>query len=96
MGRKGIGPDEFQLFPIIYQNIHSDKLYIWGYTPLSIHGYTIHNDLLTLSESYTLEKYETFNQLHIVIRSKLIFMIYHLGKIFIYFSKLLFYLCCKS
>jgi hypothetical protein len=65
-GDKGQGPGEFQLFPMICQNTCSNKLYIWGYTPLSINGFVFHNDSLVLAESYTLKMYETFNQLHII------------------------------
>ena len=71
--KKGQGPGEFQAFPMICHNTGSDKLYIWGYTPLTINEWLIHNDSLLLNKTHTLNQYETFNQLHIVHDSLFIY-----------------------
>ncbi|MDR1582922.1 MAG: TolB-like 6-bladed beta-propeller domain-containing protein [Prevotellaceae bacterium] len=65
-GRKGQGPHEFQVFPMIGQTTNANKLYIWGYTPITINEWIIHNDSLVLNKKYQLSHYENFNQLHIV------------------------------
>ena len=65
-GEKGRGPNEISLFPMICQSVSSDKLRIWGYTPLTIMEWNIDNDSLSLNRTHTLGKYENFNQLHII------------------------------
>ena len=72
-GRKGQNFDEFQAFPMICQNSRSNKLHIWGYTPIKINEFIFTNDSFKLSKSHILDKYNTFNQLHIVRDSLFIY-----------------------
>jgi hypothetical protein len=65
-GRNGQGPHEFQAFPMIGQTTSANKLYIWGYTPITIKEWIVRNDSLVLNETYRLNHYENFNQLHVV------------------------------
>jgi len=70
---KGRGPNEFYSFPMIVQTTHLDRLYLWGYTPLTIKEWSIKNDSLSLINTYILGKYENFNQLHIAQDSLFIY-----------------------
>lgn len=72
-GIKGQGENDFQLFPMFLRNQSSD-LYIWGYTPLTIKRFGIKdNGDLVLKRKYKLETYESFNQMHVIKDSILIY-----------------------
>lgn len=72
-GLKGHGEGEFNLFPMFCRSF-SDKLYIWGYTPLTIKGFILGEEQkLQQIEQFTLPQYESFNQMHIVHDSLLIY-----------------------
>ena len=72
-GSNGRGPNEFSSFPLIAQTTHMNRLYLWGYTPLTIKEWEIRNDSLSLNNTYTLNQYENFNQLHIAQDSLFIY-----------------------
>ena len=73
-GYKGLGKNEFQIFPMFCHSM-SDDVYIWGYTPYTIKKFTFENDRkLTFSgKNYKLKHYDSFNQMHIVKDSFLIY-----------------------
>ena len=71
---QGKGPNEFQAFPMICKTYHLDnKLFLWGYTPLTIKEWEVKNNFLSLNRTYTLNQYEDFNQLHIAQDSLFIY-----------------------
>lgn len=72
-GKKGQGPGEIQQFPMICQSVSSDNLYIWGYTAREIREFAFKNDSISLVKIYDLDKYETFNQLHVLQDSLFIY-----------------------
>lgn len=72
-GIKGQGKDEFALFPMFCRS-YSENLYIWGYTPFVIKGYSLNAEQeLSLSVRYTLPEYESFNQMHLLCDSLLVY-----------------------
>lgn len=71
-GTKGYVPDEFQLYPV-FCNTQTDNLYIWGYTPFEIREFDINNFKLQQKRRLFLEEYESFNQMHIIKDSILIY-----------------------
>lgn len=72
-GIKGQGEGEFQLFPMFCRTM-SDSVYIWGYNPLTIKCFTLSNEqVLSYSHEYVLPLYESFNQMHIINDSILIY-----------------------
>lgn len=72
-GIKGQGKDEFQAFPM-FCRATSERIYIWGFTPLTIRNFHIDNaSRLSLEKNYQLSNYESFNQMHIVKDSILIY-----------------------
>ena len=70
---KGRGPNEFVSFPMIAQSSKANRLYLWGYTPYTIKEWVIKDDSLSLVHTYETNKYENFNQLHIVQDSLFIY-----------------------
>lgn len=72
-GTKGQGGDDFQLFPMFAKS-HSADIYIWGYTPLTIKRFSINEyGELIFKNKYTLLAYESFNGMHIIKDSLLIY-----------------------
>lgn len=72
-GLKGHGKGEFSLFPMFCRSC-SDKLYIWDYTPLTIKSFSLGiGQDIQQEEEFTLPNYESFNQMHIVHDSLLIY-----------------------
>lgn len=72
-GIKGQGEGEFQLFPMFCRTM-SDYVYIWGYNPLTVKCFTLSNEqTLSFSHEYVLPFYESFNQMHIIKDSILIY-----------------------
>lgn len=72
-GEKGQGEDDFQLFPMFAKS-QSDDVYIWGYTPTVIKRFLLERDgRLIFKNKYVLATYESFNQMHIVRDSILIY-----------------------
>lgn len=72
-GTKGQSEDEFQLFPMFAKNQSAD-VYIWGYDPTTIKRFSLeeHGEL-KFKDKYTLDSYESFNQMHISKDSILIY-----------------------
>jgi hypothetical protein len=73
LGQKGNGPNEFELFPVFCKSSSSD-IYIWGYTPTKIKQFSIdeYGELL-FKRDIDLAIYESFNQMHIIQDSLLIY-----------------------
>lgn len=72
-GVKGQAPGEFQLFPMFCRS-QSDLMYIWGYTPFNIRSFAFGKEQQpALKENYHLKNYESFNQMHIIKDSILIY-----------------------
>lgn len=72
-GVKGQAPDEFQLFPMFCRS-QSDLMYIWGYTPFNIRSFAFgKKQQLELKDNYYLQNYESFNQMHVIKDSILIY-----------------------
>jgi hypothetical protein len=72
-GQKGNGPNEFEAFPMFCKSSSSD-IYIWGYTPTRIKQFSITDTgELLFKKDINLAVYETFNQMHIVQDSLLIY-----------------------
>ncbi|MBS6239569.1 MAG: hypothetical protein KH897_14675 [Bacteroides sp.] len=72
-GLKGQGENEFQLFPMFCRTM-SDYVYIWGYNPLVIKSFILGDDQsLSFSHEYVLPFYESFNQMHIIKDSILVY-----------------------
>lgn len=72
-GEKGYGPDDFQAYPFFCRS-HSDYLYVWGNTPFEIRK--IQTDSIggfNQQAVYALTEDETFNQMHILDDSILIY-----------------------
>ncbi len=72
-GIKGQGENEFQFFPMFCRTL-SDYVYIWGYNPLLIKCFVLRDShSLSFSHEYTLPFYESFNQMHIIKDSILVY-----------------------
>lgn len=72
-GLKGGGENDFALFPMFCRNF-TDEVCIWGYTPLTIKRFSIgEGGALCLQKTYTLPHYESFNQMHLLQDSILIY-----------------------
>jgi hypothetical protein len=73
IGEKGNGPTDFELFPMFCKSF-SDDIYIWGYTPTRIKQFSISPSReLHFKQDIDLALYESFNQMHIVRDSLLIY-----------------------
>lgn len=73
-GMKGGGPEEMQLFPMFCESPGSEYLYVWGYTPAEIRKFSIQPDgRFVLRDRYTLDDYETRNNIQIINDSILIY-----------------------
>jgi hypothetical protein len=73
LGRQGNGPNEFEAFPMFCHSSSSD-IYIWGYTPTRIKQFSItESGGLLFKKDINLAVYESFNQMHIVQDSLLIY-----------------------
>lgn len=72
-GRKGNGPDEFASFPMFCRS-SSNHIYIWGYTPTRIKKFSINTSgNMVLADEISLSHYESFNQMHIIKDSSLVY-----------------------
>lgn len=72
-GAKGYGPDDFQVYPLFCRS-HSNYLYIWGYTPFEIRKIQIDpNGCFEPLDAYELTQDDSFNQMHILHDSILIY-----------------------
>ena len=82
IGRKGQGPDEFQLFPMFCNSQSDSLLYIWGFSPTTIKKFVIdHDGALDFRSLIMLPKYESFNNMHIIDDSLFIYYLPDLLKI---------------
>lgn len=65
-GKKGQGPDEFQIFPM-FCNSNTKGLYVWGENVLNISKFKVGaKGALEKEKQLTLPYYDSFNQMHIV------------------------------
>lgn len=72
-GIKGGGENDFALFPMFCRSFTNDVC-IWGYTPLTIKRFSVEKEgELTLQKKYTLPYYESFNQMHLLHDSILVY-----------------------
>lgn len=72
-GLKGQGDNEFQLFPMFCRTM-SNYVYVWGYNPFTIKSFIIDDkQSLSFSHKYVLPVYESFNQMHIIKDSILVY-----------------------
>lgn len=72
-GVKGQAEDDFQLFPMFAKSQSAD-VYIWGYTPMTIKRFSLNEDgRLNFKNKYELATYESFNQMHVIRDSILIY-----------------------
>jgi hypothetical protein len=72
-GEQGHGPEDFELFPMFCKSF-SDDIYIWGYTPTRIKQFAVsQSGELHFKRDINLSLYESFNQMHIVQDSLLIY-----------------------
>ena len=73
VGVKGQAENEFQAFPMFCRT-SSDKLYLWGFTPTRIKQFAVTEaGRVSFEADYDLAAYESFNQMHIVEDSLLIY-----------------------
>ena len=71
-GIRGQGKDEFSLFPMFCRNF-TDTLFVWGYTPVTIKGFIADEGRMKSAREFKLRQYESFNQMHILHDSLLIY-----------------------
>ncbi|MDR0680724.1 MAG: TolB-like 6-bladed beta-propeller domain-containing protein [Dysgonamonadaceae bacterium] len=72
-GTKGLGPEDFQLFPMFCESSNS-SLYVWGYSPITIKKFMIDNNgYPNLENLIRLPKYEVFNNMYIINDSVFIY-----------------------
>lgn len=72
-GTKGQSKDEFALFPLFCRSTSPD-LYIWGYTPFTIKRFSLPSgNAPTFIRDYRLPRHESFNQMHILHDSILVY-----------------------
>ncbi len=72
-GRRGQGSDEFTAFPMFCRSA-SDSLYVWGYTPFTIRCFDVSlPDSVRWSRDWELSAYESFNQMHILGDTALVY-----------------------
>jgi hypothetical protein len=73
LGQKGNGPNEFEVFPMFCKSSSPD-IYIWGYNPTKIKQFSIdESGKLVFKRDIDLAIYESFNQMHIIQDSLLIY-----------------------
>ena len=73
IGQKGNGPEDFFLFPMFCKSF-ADDVYIWGYKPTQIKQFSItQSGELIFKKNIDLALYESFNQMHIMRDSLLIY-----------------------
>lgn len=72
-GVKGQAENEFQVFPMFCRT-SSAELYLWGFTPTKIKKFAWEKtDSIFFEAEYDLANYESFNQMHIVRDSLLVY-----------------------
>ena len=65
-GKKGQGPDEFQIFPM-FCNSNTKGLYVWGENVLNISKFKVGaKGALEKEKQFRLPYYDSFNQMHIL------------------------------